>query len=240
MLQFDKPQQAICTNANPRREFHGKDMVRAIDLQFEVSGDNTLLDLIQQGLREHHFHSKALDARQETVEGIEVPLPDLRFPKLPSEYRYDAGNSTGSRGYRWVWDWGTQDAHVDFTDAVLKGIHYEIQQGGSVKVKFTVTYNGDELADNDLYGELCALPTMGEVYIQLFAPPELLAVKKGYRAGKPDASTKPKDPAQAELGGQESGHIGDPGAFVETDEDDGMEPGSAEAAFAATEKPQVH
>lgn len=39
------------TNANPRRELHGDEKVRAIDLAFSLTGENTLLDLIKQGLR---------------------------------------------------------------------------------------------------------------------------------------------------------------------------------------------
>jgi hypothetical protein len=196
MFQLEKTTQAICTNANPRREFHGKELVRAIDLTFQIKGENTLLDLIEKGLREHHYTNHALTAGQETVPGVVIPLPNLRFPKLPLEYRY---GEQKTRGYRWVWDWGTQDAHADFTDAVVHGIQYEIQEGGSSSVKFTVTYNGDELADNDLYGELCGMPAMGEVWITLFAPPELMAVKKGYRAGKADSSQVKPDPEQPEL-----------------------------------------
>jgi len=244
MFQLDKPHQAICTNANPRREFHGKELVRAIDLTFQIQGENTLLDLIQQGLRAHHYCNHAIENRQEELPEIgPVPLPNLRFPKLPTENIRYGENKT--RGYRWIWDWGTESDHVDFTDAVVQGITYTIQEGGSVHVKFTVTYNGDELTDNELYGELSALPTMGEVYIQLFAPPELIAVKKGYRAGKPDHTQQPQDGQQHLPGTDEDGdgHVGDADAFRasgdDTDDDVVHPDGSPEAALAAAEK-QLH
>jgi hypothetical protein len=239
MFQLESKQAATCTNANPRREFHGKDLVRAIDLAFAITGENTLLDLIEPGLREHHFHSAAADAGQidlATVEAAGLPLANLRFPKLPTEnIRYDSK----TRGYRWIWDWGTEDQHVDFTDAVVHGINYDVQEGGSVAIRFTLTFNGEELQDNDLYGELCALPTMGDVFIQLFAPPELIAVKKGYRAGKNDTpQPPPKDPAQAQLPGSDDGdgHVGDAGLFQGDDDDDVLPAGSPESALAGTEK----
>lgn len=43
------------TNANPRRELHGEEKVRAIDISFTLTGENTLLDLLEPGLREHHY-----------------------------------------------------------------------------------------------------------------------------------------------------------------------------------------
>jgi hypothetical protein len=39
--------QVSITNANPRREFHGEEKVRAIDIAFCLKGENTLLDLIE-------------------------------------------------------------------------------------------------------------------------------------------------------------------------------------------------
>lgn len=243
MFQLETETEAVCTNANPRREFHGKELVRAIDLTFEITGENTLLDVIEQGLRRHHYTNAAADAGQidlDTVEAANLPLPNLRFAKLPTEnIRY---GETKTRGYRWLWSWGIEAGHVDFTDVVVHGINYTIQEGGSCTVKFTVTYNGDELSDNELYGELCALASMGKLFIQLLAPPEVIAVKKGYRAGKPDTSSR-TDPGQQSLlpdGEQQDGHVGDPGAFVSDEDDDVLEPGSPEAALAGTQKAVVH
>lgn len=183
-FQLEKPTQLVCSNANTRTELHGEDRVRAIDLAFCLTGENTLLDLILPGLREHHFCNTALKAGQEVLPGVLIPLPNLRFPKLPQSYHYAKGERW--RGYRFVWDWGTDGAHVDFRDAVLSNLHYELIEGGSCKLYFTVQYNGEELANNDLYGELAGLASMGDVFIQLLPPVELQPAKKGYRAGKPD------------------------------------------------------
>lgn len=194
MFQLDQTTQVTCTNANTRTELHGDERVRAIDLSFCITGENTLLDRLATGLREHHFCNQALKDGQETLPEVLIPLPNLRHPKLPLSYHYAKGEKW--RGYRFIWDWGTEDTHVDFTDAVLSNLHYDLVEGGSCKVYFTVQYNGEELADNDVYGELAGLAAMGEVHIRLIAPAELQPAKKGYRAGKPDT------PAPTDGGGE--------------------------------------
>lgn len=208
------------TNANPRRELHGDQNVRAIDIAWSLTGENTLLDLIKPGLREHHYFNKAVKAGQEPLPGLVIPLPNLRHPELPLTYTF--AKSQKWRGYRFIWDWGVEGAHIDFTDAVLSSLHYEVQEGGSGSVMGTIQYNGDELQDNDVYGELSGLASEGDIYIQLLAPSELLPVKKGYRAGKPDTP-----PPAADDDGQ--GELGD--GEGEPDDDDPLTP---EKAFAGT------
>lgn len=186
-FQLEKPTQILITNANPRRELHGDEKVRAIDIAFSLTGENTLLDLIEPGLREHHYCNNALKSGQETLPDVVIPLPNLRHPKLPTTYHYAKGEKW--RGYRFIWDFGIDESHVDFTDVVLANLHYELNEGGSVKIGGTVQYNGDELQDNDVYGELSGLASEGEISVMLLAPAELQQAKKGYRAGKPDTPT---------------------------------------------------
>lgn len=232
MFQLENTTQATCTNANPRSELHGDERVRAIDLSFCLTGENTLLDMIQQGLREHHYYNKAMTAGQEVLPGVLIPLPDLRFPRLPLSYHFAKGEKW--RGYRWIWDWGTEGEHADFVDVVLSNVHYELLQGGSCKVYFTIQYNGSELADNDVYGELSGLSTMSTVYFKLIAPPELIPVKKGYRAGQPDT---PPPNSDGGTGNLLDGAVDGEGAADDEGGDDAEgsehEPGSAEAAFLA-------
>lgn len=188
------------TNANPRRELHGEEKVRAIDLTFSLMGENTLLDMIEPGLREHHYFNKAWKAGQEPLPGLVVPLPNLRFPALPLSYNYTLPGKK-VRGYRLLRDFGTREDDIDFSDVALGSIHYELNEGGSVKVMFSVSYNGEELQDNDLYGLLSGLASEGDIHIKLLAPSELLPVKKGYRAGRPDTPTTPdNEGGQGELG----------------------------------------
>lgn len=204
-FQIEKPTPLTITNANPRRELHGTEKVRAIDIAFSLTGENTLLDLIEPGLREHHYCNNALKSGQETLPDVVIPLPNLRHPRLPTAYHYAKGEKW--RGYRFVWDWGTEENHVDFTDVVLANLHYELSEGGSVTIMGTIQYNGEELENNDVYGELSGLASEGEISAMLLAPAELLPAKKGYRAGKPD--TPP--PAGTEGDGKTAGDI-----FAET------------------------
>lgn len=198
MFQLVEPTKVTITNANPRRELHGDEKVRAIDLAFVLRGDNTLLDLIQPGLREHHFCNRAAEAHQQELPNMLVPLPNLKHPNLPTVYHYQKGVKL--RGYRFVWDYGIEDARVDFSDAVLANLQYEIFEGGSVEVKGTIQYNGEELQDNDLYGELSGLASEEPIYIKLLAPATAQVAKKGYRAGLPDTPPPTeKDPAQRDL-----------------------------------------
>ena len=189
-FQLEQPTKVTITNANPRRELHGEERVRAIDIAWSLTGENTLLDLIEPGLREHHYCNHAIKAGQELLPGVAVPLPNLRYPKLPTTYHYAKGEKY--RGYRWVWDWGTSEDHIDFTDVVLANLHYEINEGGTVTIMGTTQYNGDELQDNDVYGELSGLASEGEIHMKLLAPADLMPVKKGYRAGKPDTPAAPE------------------------------------------------
>lgn len=183
-FELAEPTSVTITNANPRRELHGEEKVRAIDLSFTLKGENTLLDLIEPGLRQHHYCNKAAKDGQEEIPGIIIPLPNLRHPQLPQLYHYGKGQKW--RGYRFIWDWGLDESHVDFTDAVLSGLQYELSEGGSVTIKGTISYNGEELENNDLFGELSGLAAEGEISITLLAPAELVQAKKGYRAGRPD------------------------------------------------------
>jgi hypothetical protein len=72
------------------------------------------------------------------------------------------------------------------------------------------------------------MATMGDAHIQLFAPADLIPVKKGYRAGKPD-TPQPTDNGAPLLEGQNG-----PGDDDHDDDDTGNEhpAGSPEAALA--------
>jgi hypothetical protein len=195
-MAFELPEatKVAITKTNPRTELHGDERVRAIDICFKLEGDNILLDRIQPGLREHHFYSKALEARQESLPDMLVPLPNLRFPSLPRSYAYALGSTGKLRGYRFIWDWGIEEGHVDFADVALSKLTYEIDEDpGRCTIYGTIQYNGEELADNALYGELSGLGTDGDAFIRLIAPGDLLPAKKGYRAGKPDTPPRGDD-----------------------------------------------
>jgi hypothetical protein len=185
-FQLEQVTQVSFTNANVRRELHGEEHVRAVDIAMSMKGENHLLDLIEPGLREHHFCNKAMTAGQETLPDVVIPLPNLRHPKLPTKFQYAKGEKW--RGYRYVLDFGLGgDSNLDFSDCVLTGLWYELSEGGSCEIGWTIQYNGEELNDDGTYGRLAGLATMGEGHVQVIAPPVLQLVKsKSYRSGKPD------------------------------------------------------
>lgn len=227
-FELTEATKVAITKTNPRTELHGEERVRAIDICFKLEGSNELLDLIQPGLRAHHFHSKALDARQDSLPDMLVPLPDLRFPNLPRSYAYTLGSTGKLRGYRLIWDWGTEDDHVDFSDVALSKLTYEIEEDPArCVINATLQFNGEELADNELYGELSGLGTDGDIHIKLIAPGEPMPAKKGYRAGRPDTPQGDSTPE-----GQQS--LGDD----TDDEAEGLDPDSPEGRLAATSEAQ--
>lgn len=240
-MAFELQQVTIvtCTHANTRVEMHGKtEKVRAIDHRWRLTGDNHLLDLIQRGLREHFYRNKELEdaiaaGQRQLMPADEIPLPNLRYPLLATENV--KWSDKAHHGYRWLWDWGTEADHYDFTDVAVSNITIEsMQEGGTVSILFTTQYNGEELNDNATYGELAGLAAMGELNIQLLAPPTLLTVTKGWRSGRAD--TPPLKDGGGELFEQPG-----PGDDDHDDDDTGNElpAGSPEAALAATEPPPL-
>lgn len=186
-FQLEKPTKVTITNVNVRRELHGEEHVRAVDIAMTLEGENHLLDLIEPGLREHEYCNRAADASQEALPDVIIPLPNVRFPKLAERQQY-GGKKDRARGYRFMLDYGMGGAsNLDFTDCVLASVWYERKEGGTVKIGCTIQYNGVELEGNDVYGRIAGLATDGEAHVQIIAPPMLQLVKKGWRSGKPDA-----------------------------------------------------
>ncbi len=220
--------QVTFTNANVRRELHGEEHVRAVDITMKIRGENTLLDLIEKGLREYHYCNRALAAGQETLPDVLVPLPDLRFPKLPRSHAYGKGEKF--RGYRFIQDFGLGEeggSNLDFSDCVLTGLRYELDiddAKGTVEIVWTIQYNGEELQDDALYGRCAGLATVGKGHVQVIAPPVLTLVKgKGYRSGKPDTPPPSSgDGAQGKLGDEDQ------------DQDEELDPETPEGAMAGT------
>jgi hypothetical protein len=207
MRPFELPEttQVICTNVNTRRELHGSDGVMAFDAGFMLTGPNTLLDLIEPGLREEYYFNAARKKGQKALLADE-PLPNLRRPKVPNEgIPWDKGSK--SRGYRIQQDWGTNEAVVDLTDAVMYGVKFDCLEGGTVNIYFGIQYNGEELDDNDTLARIVRWQVTRDIHIRLLAPPELLKVSKGYRANRPDTPSGKgaSDPDQQELDGGQDG-----------------------------------
>lgn len=201
------------TKVNVRTELHGDERVLAVDLRCRLTGENTLLDLIKCGLREHFYWNKALTAGQETLPDVAIPLPNLRHPELPTEgIAFTHGPKGKSRGYRFIRDYGTDEHRWDFSDVAMSGVLLkELHEGGSCTIEWTLSYNGDELADTETLNAVVRLGVDGSIHMKLLAPPELIPMKKGYRAGKPDTpQPQAGDEGQQELEEDADGDEGEP------------------------------
>lgn len=232
-FELTQPTEVTITNVNGRVELHGEDRVQAVDIAFTLTGPNTLLDMLKPGLREHFYFNAAKKAGQKALLADE-PLPNLRHAELPAEgIAFRKGEKW--RGYRFQRDYGTQGAVLDFTDAVLSGIKFDCLEGGTVTIYGTIQYNGEELADRDVLGDVISLAVERNIHMVLLAPPELLKVGKGYRANRPD--TKPS--AGAAAGQRELGEGGDGDDDDEQADDDREDTSTATGAFLAAGGPAV-
>lgn len=238
-FELQQVTEVAFTNSNPRSEFHGEEHVRAIDIAMTIAGENTLLDLIEPGLREHEYTNRDLKAGQQPLPDVVIPLPHRRFPHLPEKVAYAKGDKW--RGYRFVVDYGLGgDSNVDLTDCVVTGLWYETQEGGSVTIGFTVQYNGGELQDDRLYGRLAGLATAADGHVQLLAPATVLPVKKGWRSGVADTPVA-TDGGAPLLEGAEGGEGSDtpaPDGEQQDPGEDGFAEGSPEEALLDSVQPQ--
>lgn len=228
---FDLPETTAvaCTSINVRREFHGDVTVHAFDLKFRWEGPGTILDRIKPGLRHEYFHDASAKKGQKALLA-DQPLPNLRRPEVNNEgVAWEKGSK--SRGYRFQLDWGIEETAVDLTDAVMYGVTFDCFEGDRAAIEFGVQYNGDELSDANVKSMLLDMLLAKAVHIRLLAPPELLKVAKGYRAGHKDTPQTLGDgnPNQQQLSD---------GAQPEGSE--GSELGVVEGAFIATGGPAVH
>lgn len=224
-FELPEPTQVEITKVNVRTELHGEERVLAVDIRCRLKGENTILDLIKPGLREHYYFNKALKDGQVGLPDVIIPLPNLKHPELPTEgIAFEHGPKGRSRGYRLVRDYGTDEHRWDFSDVVVASMQLkELLEGGSAIIEWTLQYNGDELGDEATLNSIVRLGVDGHMHMKLLAPPELAPVKKGYRAGKADTpQTKAGDDGQGELGGEGEG------------EEQELDPESPEGRLAAT------
>jgi hypothetical protein len=219
MFHLTTPTEVTCTDAHARPEFHGKHRVQAILLKFKLQGGNQYLDLIESGLRAHHYWNPAAAAGQLALSDDFDRFSDLRFPRLNREHMWGKSGEK-IRGFDLHLELGLRD--VVLRDCVLPPLHYTTNPK-FVEIAFCLHYNGTALDDMDTLARLSVLATTGKVRAQLFAPKEMVLVKKNWRSGDPDWSGD-----DAEDDEHSDGLFGNGGS----DDDEAFPEGSPEAAFA--------
>lgn len=152
---------ATLKTLTPRTEKHGDDDVSAVSLGLSITGPNTLLDLLQPGLRDALY--RAVDD-QEQLPGVEPATPLLRSAGIESVKLTPKFEGWTLR----------IDARADEDDPIVLGsckcdkFVVEPKQGGSIELTFRVgTSDIDESEAGWLFGHLSQ-----ELWITLTAPPK--------------------------------------------------------------------
>jgi len=176
-FELNEVTEVRLNSVSTRKEFHGEELVQAIDLSFEIEGGNEIMSRVDPALRQMFFYNRAAEVGQVALPGTSDVLPDLRAPKLQPKFSY--GGKDKFKGYRFVLDYGLGDAdsNVDLSDTAAGKHEFEITEGGSVKHRFQVSYAGEGLTDEALV-RLVRLERE-KVFIQLLAPSVLTLVKGG-------------------------------------------------------------
>lgn len=225
MFQLTEVTEAKLVHINIRRELHGGEHVNAVDLSLRMTGSNDLLDMFDPKLRESLYCNRAATAGQELLPEVLAVLPNVRFPRL-NNLKFQWAKGERMKGYNLVLDYGLgpERSNVDFEGCTVSNTRFELKEGGSVVIDWTVSYAGEELT-SDTRGLLTGL-TDETVFIQLLPEPGMTVVKG---KDKPAASGGPDDEGE----GDEGGDLLDQEGGEEGEGEDAPEAGSPEAAFLA-------
>ena len=185
MFELLTPTAAKITSVTPRIERHGDENVTAVSLGIKITGPNTLLDLLADGL--HPTLYRAAD-EQPQLEGVEESLPLLRT-RAVERFKVRMPDMIG---WRLVIEHGIDDdSGIDLHEAKVDKFVVEPFEGGSCEISFRV---GTSDVDETYLGRL-GMKLGREVMITLHAPeakPDAIdgtteAFERDYPSDEPDA-----------------------------------------------------
>lgn len=135
-----KNQRGKLNSAHVSPEMHGEEPVPAQYLGIELDLPNTVLD---------QFDPELLTAFYKPAEQAELDgsLPSLRFPLMnPAiHWKYEGA------GYKAKIDWGIDDSSaIQLTDVKVDKIVFNLQEGGTVKMKVRLSAKTDEATSGRL------------------------------------------------------------------------------------------
>jgi len=138
MFEILQKQPVKLVNFNPRAEKHGKQAKPAADLILEAALSASVLDTLQQGLREALY--KAAEDQADLVEPDRNALTARRFQKMqPFSWGWEG------KGYTLGIDYGLGgDSDIELDDCTVKDVRISPQEGGTVLFKFRVAAHPDE------------------------------------------------------------------------------------------------
>ena len=216
ITEFCEVTLASVTN---RIEKHGDEDVPAVSLSVVFTAENTLLDLIDPGLRHALFKAKP-DAEPELPE-MEQTTPVLRCNSIEK-----LTLTTMHEGWRLAMDQGIDESTpLEFGGCKVDKVTIDAHQGGSVTIKMRV---GTSDVDAERLGKL-AVNNGQSVWIKVLKPEKAPDVIDG-TVGHPGAADAGKASA-ADLFAQQ--HGGDDDGEGPADDDEAGDPGDDAAAFEA-------
>lgn len=173
---FDQITEVTLSHINIRREFHGDEHVHAVDLSMRLEASNNVLDKVEPKLREALYCNRAATAGQELLPEVMAVLPNLRFPRLNNQ-KFVYGKGDRLKGYSLTIDYGLgpEQSNVDLDGCTVTSLRFEVKEGGTVVLEWTVQYAGDKL-DSDVRGLLTGL-TGENIHIRLLPEPGMQVVR---------------------------------------------------------------
>lgn len=152
-------QAHLCSVTN-RSEKHGDEDVPAVSLGLELTTANTILDLIDPGLRHALFKAKP-DSEPE-LPGVEATTPVLRCNSIDH-----VKLTTSHEGWRLLVDDGIDDTKpMTFASVKVDKLSVDAKQGGSVTIKMRL---GTSDVDAERLGKL-AFQNGQAIWVQLLKP----------------------------------------------------------------------
>ena len=170
------------TKVNLHKVFHGPDPVQAVELNMAVDLPNTALDVMMPGLRQALYWNADAEQGQTQIDGIELTLPNLRFPRL-NDGHFVLGDKKKAKlaGYDLEVEYGLNDERSKMVFDCVKVVKRSIEtkEGGTVHLSWQCQYMGDRL-DQETCGKL-ALLEQDLIAIRLIPP----AVEQVEEAAEP-------------------------------------------------------
>ncbi len=179
-FSFDKFTPAKCTHVNKRTENHGDTEVHAKDLNWKVTGPNTMLDLIHPSLRKSLYKH----AGTKILPGFEDVTPELICPLFEGPFAIKFEGS----GYMLTVRFGEVSGdQIELSGVEVAKAKTDAHDGGTVDLFFRTSHVGLSMA------EMGRLDTFDgkELSILLAAPAQQTGTPPKKKKEAKDDKTKP-------------------------------------------------
>lgn len=229
MFQLKTPTEVKLCSMTPRTEKHGDDDVSAVSLRLRMTCANTMLDILQPGLRDALY--KAVEG-QEQLPGVEPATPLLRARGIES-----VKLTACFEGWTLAIDRGIDESDpIKLGGSKIDRFVVEPKEGGTTEIEWRVGSSDiDETEAGWLFGHL------GQQIVVTVAAPEVKPTAidgtgEEFKKDHPDAPDA-ADLFAAEHGG-EAGEGFEAAGNDGADEQDELEAGMRDSLAAAGVKPK--